>query len=99
VIRICERYFDNIPELKGDNTRKPFIEYNPKTKISKRTTLQAHCGIGRTAYALYDPRRLPFVLLTNILGGPGMNSRLNLGIREKYGFVYSIDASYSSFTD
>lgn len=99
VIRMCERYFNDIPELKGETSRKSFLEYHPKTKITKRTTLQAHCGIGRTSYALNDPKRLPFILLTNILGGPGMNSKLNLGIREKYGFVYSIDANYSAFTD
>jgi predicted Zn-dependent peptidase len=38
-------------------------------------------------------------MLNNILGGPAMNSRLNLSLREKYGYVYSIDASYSSFSD
>ena len=38
-------------------------------------------------------------MLTNILGGPGMNSRLNLALREKYGFVYAIDATFQSYTD
>jgi predicted Zn-dependent peptidase len=38
-------------------------------------------------------------MLVNMLGGPGMNSRLNLSLREKYGFVYSIDAHYVSYTD
>jgi len=28
-----------------------------------------------------------------------MNSRLNLALREKYGFVYSIDAHYIPYTD
>jgi predicted Zn-dependent peptidase len=48
---------------------------------------------------LHDDRRIPFFLLTNILGGPGMNSRLSLSVREKYGLVYSIDAQYLSYAD
>lgn len=99
VIRICERYFRDIPSLSGQQGRSPFSDYVAKTKITKKNILQAHCGIGRTAYPLSSTQRLPFLLLANILGGPGMNSRLNLEIREKYGFVYSIDANYSAFTD
>jgi predicted Zn-dependent peptidase len=38
-------------------------------------------------------------MLTNILGGPGMNSRLNLGVREKHGLVYTIDANYATYLD
>ena len=61
--------------------------------------MQAHCGIGAMTYSNQDPKRLPFSLLINMLGGPAMNSRLNLVLREKYGFVYSIDANYSAFQD
>ena len=38
-------------------------------------------------------------MLTNILGGPGLNSRLNMALREKYGFVYAIEANYSAYSD
>lgn len=48
---------------------------------------------------MYDEKRLPFFMLVNLLGGPGMNSRLNMSLREKYGLVYGIDANYSPFTD
>ena len=60
---------------------------------------QAHCAIGTTAYELGHKNRLPFFMLMNILGGPGMNSRLNLALREKYGFVYNVEASYHPFSD
>jgi predicted Zn-dependent peptidase len=55
--------------------------------------------IGRTAYKLNDERRIPFFMLVNLLGGPAMNSRLNLALREKYGFVYGVEANYTPFID
>jgi len=55
--------------------------------------------LGRTAYPLLNEKRIPLYLMTNILGGPGMNSRLNLSVREKHGLVYSIDAQYLAYAD
>jgi predicted Zn-dependent peptidase len=55
--------------------------------------------MGRPAYALMDEKRLPFFMLVNLLGGPGMNSRFNMTLREKYGLVYSIEANYAPFLD
>lgn len=55
--------------------------------------------MGREAYPIYHENRIPFYMLVNMLGGPGMNSRLNIALREKYGFVYSVDAHYVSYTD
>lgn len=60
---------------------------------------QSQCAIGTTAYPIHHPKRLAFFMLVNILGGPGMNSRLNMALREKHGFVYAIDAGYHPFTD
>jgi len=99
VISLCEKYMKDVPTFTAQNKRKSFSEYIAKTRISKRRILQAHCGIGRVAYPLNHDKKLPFILLSNIIGGPGMNSRLNLSIREKYGFVYSIDANYSAYMD
>jgi predicted Zn-dependent peptidase len=55
--------------------------------------------MGLPTYSLHDPKRIPFYLLTNILGGPAMNSRLNLSLREKHGFVYGVEAQFLSYTD
>jgi predicted Zn-dependent peptidase len=60
---------------------------------------QARCAIGGTAYKISDEKRGPFYTLTNILGGSGMNSRLNMALREKRGYVYSIAAQFVPFTD
>jgi len=66
--------------------------------ISKKS-YQAHCVVGGRAYSLYDKRRLPLALLSNILGGPALNSRLNLLLREKHALAYTVDASYTPFSD
>ncbi len=55
--------------------------------------------MGRTAHSLHHKDRMKMVLLNNILGGPGMNSRLNLGVREKYGYTYSIESGFNSYSD
>lgn len=99
VKRFAEKYFGQIPHLTAQRERRPFGIYQPSTEIVKRNITQAHCAIGSTSYALGDKKRLPFFMLMNILGGPGMNSRLNLALREKYGFVYNIEASYNPYSD
>jgi predicted Zn-dependent peptidase len=75
------------------------LHYTPGEVIVKRPVKQARCALGRDAYNIKHENRIPFYMLVNILGGQGMNSRLNLALREKYGFVYSIDAMYTSYTD
>ena len=99
VQRLAEKYFGAIPHLTAQKKRLPFGLYQPNTEISRRNITQAHCAIGSTSYASGHKKRLPFFMLMNILGGPGMNSRLNLALREKYGFVYNIEASYHPYSD
>ncbi len=70
-------------------------------KSEKKTTehVQCHAILGNTCYAHSHPKRLQMLLLNNILGGPGMNSRLNLSVREKYGYTYNIESGYTGFID
>ncbi|MBL7844196.1 MAG: insulinase family protein [Cyclobacteriaceae bacterium] len=79
--------------------RKPAGKYKPQHKELIRPVKQAKCAIGRPAYPVHHNNRIPFYLLVNMLGGPGMNSRLNMALRERHGYVYSIDAHYISYTD
>ncbi|MBI3143216.1 MAG: insulinase family protein [Bacteroidetes bacterium] len=60
---------------------------------------QTHCILGGLAYHRYHPKRFALMLLTNLLGGNNMGSRLNLSVREKYGYCYNINASYQAFDD
>ncbi|MGB3464592.1 MAG: pitrilysin family protein [Cyclobacteriaceae bacterium] len=99
IVKLAEKYLGDIPEKQTDRARKPFANYQPATIEISKPISQAHCAIGRTSYSLQHPDRIKLFTLLNILGGPGMNSRLNLTLREKYGYVYGIDASYSPFPD
>ncbi|MDH5415342.1 MAG: insulinase family protein, partial [Flavobacteriaceae bacterium] len=87
------------PRMTNGYTRNLFKNDKVDHKVMKKEISQSLCAIGRTSYSISDERRLPFFLLTNILGGPAMNSRLNLSLRERKGFVYSIEANYSPFID
>ncbi len=69
------------------------------TNIQERNNHLTHCIIGGLSYHFDSPKKMQMVLLNNILGGPGMNSRLNLNIREKYGFAYTIESQYNAYSD
>jgi predicted Zn-dependent peptidase len=60
---------------------------------------QAHLIIGTQGFGLHDPRRIGLYFLNNILGGQGMNSRLNLALREKRGLVYTVESGLGSYSD
>lgn len=82
------------------DSKLPLIELPEQfEKRVIKKTYQAHCVIGIPAYNLYDSRRLPLALLTNILGGPALNSKLNQVLREKYALAYTVDAGYTPYTD
>ena len=99
VVAFAEKYLGHVPRYSSNVKRKKFSGYHPKEKIIKREVKQARCAIGRASYKLSDEKRSPFYMLTSILGGSGMNSRLNLALREKHGFVYSIGSQFVPFTD
>lgn len=97
--RIFEKHFSHHRTKERTSSRKKFRSYKPVEKIVNHDTHQAHCIIGNVAYGSLHPSRLGLLLLSNILGGPGMNSRLNLSLREKYGLVYHVESSYTRYTD
>ncbi len=73
---------------------------NSQFKIkTQESNFQVHAMIGGLAPSYINDARRSMTLLTNILGGPALNSRLNLSIREKYGYSYNIEATYSTFFD
>jgi len=78
----------------------PLPQLPPEREIvCHRATHQAHVMIGTTTFGAGDPRRWALFLLNNLLGGPGMNSRLNLSLRERYGLVYSVDSTLVTYSD
>lgn len=74
-------------------------QVKPFSKVVNRKGHQTHCIIGGQAYPYYDSRRIPLILLINILGGPAANSRLNTILREKNALVYNVDAAYGQYSD
>jgi predicted Zn-dependent peptidase len=71
----------------------------PMERITKRGLTQSHVAMGRQSFAIENPNRLAFFMLINLLGGPSMNSLLNVSVREKHGLVYSIEATFTSYMD
>lgn len=67
--------------------------------IEKKSNFQTHTVIGGRAPSYNDPNRRSMTLLANVLGGPALNSKLILSIREKYGYAYNIEANYTSYSD
>ncbi|WP_114784070.1 M16 family metallopeptidase [Botryobacter ruber] len=99
VVKLAEKYLSELPTITKQRDRQPVTLYAPRAVTIEKPISQAHCVLGGPAYALNDDRRIPFFMLVNILGGPGMNSRLNLAVREKHGLVYTIDANYATYID
>lgn len=71
----------------------------PRALKSHKETHQAHVLIGGRTYSMHDEKRIPLFLMNNLLGGPGMNNRLNVSLREKHGLVYNVESNITSYTD
>jgi predicted Zn-dependent peptidase len=94
-----EKYFGNISLKTRSDRRKMVGNYTPTHQTFTKNTHQGHCIIGNIAYDLNDARRIGLHLLNNIIGGPGLNSRLNMTLREKNGYSYHTESNYSPYSD
>lgn len=82
-----------------DIPEQPLPAYRPQKMEKKLGTHQAHVMLGNRTYGATDHRRIALYLLNNILGGPGMNARLNLALRERNALVYTVESSLMSYRD
>lgn len=100
LIRLCEKYFcaksTPAPSTPSTPSTPTYTHFN--TTVNKRTH-QVHLLAGCPAPTIFAEEKTAFTLLNNILGGPAMNSRLNVSVREKQGFCYTIESQYVPFTD
>lgn len=95
----CKRILEPI-QLKQTTEVTRVRPESAQFKVDKKTSVhQVHSLIGKSTFGLDDDRRRTMVLLNNILGGPALNSRLNLNIREKMGYCYYIESHYNAYTD
>lgn len=99
VRRLCEKYFGHYERHISCAKRDKKPTYRQFDITQHRHTHQMHIMTGYPAVDNYDDRKVAFSLLNNIIGGPAMNSRLNVAIREHYGFCYSIESQYTPLSD
>lgn len=94
-----EKLLVDLPLVTVENQRTIPPLYVPEQLVVHKETHQAHVMIGSRGYNAYDDKRTALYLLNNILGGPGMNSRLNVSLRERRGLVYTVESNLTSYTD
>jgi predicted Zn-dependent peptidase len=99
VIRYVEKAVEEIPQTPMNYVRLSPSSYVAREQVQHRYTHQAHVMMGNRAYEGNSKKKLMLYLLTNLLGGTGMNSRLNVALREKRGLVYEVEANSTSYTD
>jgi predicted Zn-dependent peptidase len=99
IVMWAERLTSGIPAGDVNTNRMAPPTYQSTHVEIKRHTHQTHVIIGCAAYPATDSRRTGLYLLNNMLGGPGMNSRLNLALREHSGLVYNVESNLASYTD
>lgn len=99
VLGAISQILGRIGEKKATFQRNAFVAFHPEIKEVKKPIGQAHCLLGGPAPTQNDEERYAFFLLNNLLGGPAMNSRLNMALREKRGMVYTVESQQSAYED
>lgn len=97
--KFTEKYFEQLTMSERAFKRKAYSGYAPVQKLEERNTYQSHCILGTLGFNYFDDRRLGLHLLVNLLGGPALNSRLNMVLREKKGYVYNVESNYIPYVD
>lgn len=99
IVKWAESLFSTLPAHSSPQKRKVPILSSASSLTMSKETHQAHVMIGSHAFSMFDEKRIPMFLLNNIIGGPGMNNRLNVSLREHNGLVYSVESNITSYTD
>ncbi len=99
VAALTDRYFSNIAENKNSSNRGTPGEYKVFNVSKKLPNYQANCLLGNRSFDYNDERRYALNLLTNMLGGPSQNSRLNLALREMNGLSYGVEVANTLYSD
>lgn len=99
VIKYCKKSFNNPVFEKNELNRKKPAEHKKFNILKKTTNHQCHIVLGKTTFDMFDKKRTALMLLANMLGGPALNSILNISLREKYGITYGVESAYNYFSD
>ncbi len=95
--KLLERYLSALPKGEVHKTLRPFKRLSPQTSLVDKHTNQTHIMLGCPTFGLHHPKRYAMSLLNNIIGGPAMNSLLNLKVRERLGYTYHLESNYASY--
>ena len=99
VMSNCEYQTSQGSAYDSNHNSLPLIPHPSLNETRSIGTHQAHVMIGTLGYDIHHPLRIPLYLLNNILGGPGMNARLNLSLRERNGLVYTVESTMVNYSD
>ncbi len=89
----------SVESVARDRAQAVLPAYSPGVHVHHMDTHLAHVMTGGRAYDVHDSRRMALYLLNNILGGPGMNARLNVSLRERNALVYTVESTLVSYSD
>ncbi|MDE6340037.1 MAG: insulinase family protein [Muribaculaceae bacterium] len=98
-LRLVEKYFSDMNFPLAESERKPVPSIVPFDITRRRDNHQANCITGTRLFSRTDPRRYALFLLNNYLGGPCMNSRLNMEMRDRRGLVYTVESNVALMSD
>lgn len=99
LVKLVERYFGDLVHGAVQHERIPVNSSIIFRKEFIKPIHQTHCIVGNAAFGRQDERKYSMFLLNNLLGGPALNSRLNLSIREKHGYSYHVESNYHTYVD
>ena len=99
LIKWTEQYFSEYSTSPSKQLRQTYKQYQPREEIMAKEAHLAHCLTGNQAYGQNDKKRFALLLLSNLLGGPTLNSRLSMSLREKHGYAYTIESYYQPYSD
>jgi predicted Zn-dependent peptidase len=97
--KLVAKYFEQGPGRGKPASRIAFNGYKPSGIVEHKKIFQVHSVTGGPGYSFTDPRRVPLALLNNMLGGPILNSRLSLALRERNGLTYQNESIYTPYSD
>lgn len=101
LLRTFDKFFSGSGMVSGELTRPESVTLdNVFDEVINKRNHEANAVLGGYAPSLYEEReRIATSLMSNILGGPAMNSILNDILREKHGWVYGVESSYTQYSD
>ncbi len=99
LVKVVQKYFGGVSLSAGHYNRSVFGNYSKQNVVQNKDSYLTHAILGNIAYPRKHEKRLTLAVVANLLGGPALNSRLNLSIREKHGYAYSIEAMYQPYSD